>query len=358
MHELVEVGVGASAARRASFKPAAAVVECTERLAARLAAEKDRLDAVDARSKGGLRQDMLVATGRELWAHLDTGVRELQRVTVSASADEHQANARWVRTRLREYLMAGEFAARALSRPRGYSGDHVMMQMIYDNELRGSTSFARLMHKHPLRHAAAHAVRNRRQLVAQRLAAMLETRPGPRTRPVRILSLACGPARELEDTIRATGLPLHVVLVDMDAEALRAAEQTVERVRKEAGDRLSATTVCIGVKALVASAIPEALAAPFDFIYALGLFDYLDDDDATRLVDLLRRQLTGHGRLFIGNFQPRQASRTYMEYWLDWWLHYRTAPELRALAPEAGEADVLLSEATGCQLFLEVGTSC
>jgi hypothetical protein len=71
---------------------------------------------------------------------------------------------------------------------------------------------------------------------------------------------------------------------------------------------------------------------PVDFIYAAGLFDYLNDHLAVRTIkrmfDLLRRG----GRLVVANFTPQSSGRAYMEAFMDWWLIYRTGAELDALA--------------------------
>jgi hypothetical protein len=60
--------------------------------------------------------------------------------------------------------------------------------------------------------------------------------------------------------------------------------------------------------------------------------------------------------MVIGNFHPSNSSRTFMDFWLDWVLIYRSEKELRALARELPGARVsVTSDSTGIQLFLHVG---
>ena len=66
------------------------------------------------------------------------------------------------------------------------------------------------------------------------------------------------------------------------------------------------------------------------------------------------KPVTG-GVLLLGNFQPQNPSRIYMEYWMDWVIYYRDEAELRELASELQSAEcTLLAEESGSQNFLKV----
>jgi extracellular factor (EF) 3-hydroxypalmitic acid methyl ester biosynthesis protein len=69
----------------------------------------------------------------------------------------------------------------------------------------------------------------------------------------------------------------------------------------------------------------------FDSIYSLGLFDYLSDRIAIRLLQWFWRMLKPGGRLMIANFHPETHGRAWMEAVMDWWLKYRTEWELGEL---------------------------
>src|SRR5258706_13242790 len=91
--------------------------------------------------------------------------------------------------------MGSAFMQRTNLKPRGYAGDAVMMEMLYDNKYVGRYAFNKLLHKHPLEQVAAIAVRNRRVLVPQLMRESLEKTTAS---PFRVLSVACGPARQLD----------------------------------------------------------------------------------------------------------------------------------------------------------------
>jgi extracellular factor (EF) 3-hydroxypalmitic acid methyl ester biosynthesis protein len=69
----------------------------------------------------------------------------------------------------------------------------------------------------------------------------------------------------------------------------------------------------------------------FDLIYSAGLFDYLTDAVAEKLVASMAAMLKPGGKLLIGNFAPSCCGRGYMELFLDWKLIYRNADQLRNL---------------------------
>lgn len=72
----------------------------------------------------------------------------------------------------------------------------------------------------------------------------------------------------------------------------------------------------------------------FDFIYASGLYDYLEQPVARRLTAALFDQLAPGGRLLVANFLPDHLDVGYMEAFMDWWLIYRSPAELADVAAD------------------------
>ena len=88
------------------------------------------------------------------------------------------------------------FAARCFHKPLGYAGDFEMMNMIYRNESLGGTLFGRSLSRAVLDSDAARAVRARAHYLVEKIEAA--TAHGGHHRPARILSVAAGPAMELQ----------------------------------------------------------------------------------------------------------------------------------------------------------------
>jgi extracellular factor (EF) 3-hydroxypalmitic acid methyl ester biosynthesis protein len=93
----------------------------------------------------------------------------------------------------------------------------------------------------------------------------------------------------------------------------------------------------------------------FDYIYSMGLFDYLTPPVASAVLGKLYQILKPGGTMLIGNFHVSNPSRCYMEYWLDWVLYYRSEEEFTDLLgnAESAEANVFFED-SGSQLFLQV----
>lgn len=68
-----------------------------------------------------------------------------------------------------------------------------------------------------------------------------------------------------------------------------------------------------------------------DLIYAIGLFDYFDLNSAKKIIKKLWKYVNKGGTLLISNAHPDNPTRFWMEYGGDWFLNYKTSDEMRQL---------------------------
>jgi extracellular factor (EF) 3-hydroxypalmitic acid methyl ester biosynthesis protein len=261
-----------------------------------------------------------------------------------------RAASRYFHDRFGALIDLSPFAARCFHKPLGYAGDFEMMNMIYRNESLGSTLFGRSLSRVVLDSDAAKAVRHRARYLAGKIEAAA-ARGGPH-RPARILSVAAGPAVELQLLLQRDPALLRaghaeIALLDQDAGALRHARERLEAVAAQA--RTEVTLTCINTS--IRTVIAEGLDGSYDLIYSAGLFDYLKDRTAraagVRLVDAL----APGGHALIGNFSTANPTRPLMELILDWPLHHRSASDLHQLFGDIGAGCTVEQEATGVNLF-------
>ena len=284
----------------------------------------------------------------------DERVLELERLTSKLSRPQQEQHGFYFRKQLRDFILSSELLSRTNSKPRGYAGDSEVMRLIYANDFRGPTIFAQFMHKYPVELAAAQAVRNRRKLVGELVRERMARHTGEA--PLRVLSVACGPAEELQEILRSPEDVARVsfTLLDQDPEALGEARGVVERLDKSLGVKVQATTLCTSVRTMQQGGSPIEDSA-FDLVYSMGLFDYLTDTTATAVLSWLYARLARGGELVVGNFHARNSSRVFMEYWADWTLWYRTEGELLRLADALpGAQSRITFEESGCQIFLHI----
>ncbi len=302
----------------------------------------DEIDAGLTRETPDVRRDVQALVIRQQYddfaAFMDRGLAELEHQTATFSRREHELHGYYFRKQLWDIIMCSALMRRTNLKPRGYPGDSEMMRMLYEQGFRGDSIFARLMHHHPVRHAAAEAVRYRRAFIAERLRARRDALGGGRR--LRVLSVACGPAEELLDTLRDARDcgDFDFVLLDQDAEALEEARSTLARISAQHGGEVRAQLVRGSVRTLQNALAGGAGLDHFDFVYSLGLFDYLTPPVAKQVLEGLYAIAGRGGELLIGNFHPANPSRRYMEYWLDWVLFYRDEEELAELSSDLAVA--------------------
>lgn len=215
---------------------------------------------------------------------------------------------------IREVIHRDPFTARAFSKPRGYPGDAVMLDYIYHGGASVSAEgIGARIHQYTTNGPSPRAVRFRRDLLAKRIGEIAQEFSQPH-----VLAIAAGHLREAEicPSVRE-GRIGRFVAVDQDAESLATITQDY---------------ACYGIETVSAS-VKDILSGQrtfnnFHFVYAAGLFDYLAEPVAKRLVRSMLRMLVPGGRLLIANFLPDIEDVGYMESFMDWHLIFRTEAEL------------------------------
>jgi extracellular factor (EF) 3-hydroxypalmitic acid methyl ester biosynthesis protein len=217
-------------------------------------------------------------------------------------------------------------------KPHGYAGDYEIIDRIYQ----GHRS-SRWQKWDDFFHAcdAPQAVVGRKDYFKGMLDQLETTRPA-----ARILNVASGPCRDLQEYRSSVTSALSIHCVDSDSDAVEYAQMLLG---KDAG-----------VTFQIANAL-RLKADEFDLVWCAGLFDYLDNRTAVALLKRLLR-LAPRGEVVVGNFSPATRARAYMEFG-DWKLFYRSADDLLRLGERAGAPRDSMSveqERTGVNLFLRV----
>ena len=222
---------------------------------------------------------------------------------------------------VRQFVHQDPFTRRSFEKPRGYAGDAVLLDYIYgishsEHELCDATPFGRWMCNFGANTCASRAVRRRMHLAAELIDRVCSQR-----RDARILSLASGHARELQmsHAIRSDLAEL-VVAFDQDEASLAEVEATAPS--------RSVRTVHGSIARLIAG---RHDFSGFDLVYALGLFDYLEDRAARRLVEVMVDMLRPGGIVMVGNFLPDIYDAGYMESFMGWDLKFRPPVAIAAL---------------------------
>ncbi len=248
---------------------------------------------------------------------------------------------------LMKLLHQDPFTYRAFSKPRGYAGDAQMMDYIYGREERWAPPEAerlgQLIFDFTTSAPASEGVRARRAQVAEMIDRLADRVARPH-----VLAIASGHLREvnLSSAVRRGKIGRFVAL---DADAKSLAE--VDRVY----GHLGVVTVPAKFRSLLTNRLQ---LGQFHLVYSTGLFDYLEQSVAQRLLATMFQMLRPRGRLMVANFLPGVRDVGYMETYMDWQLIYRTRQDMIDLTAEIPEAEIrdvrLHSEDQRNIIFLEV----
>jgi hypothetical protein len=228
-----------------------------------------------------------------------------------------------------QLLHQDPFTFRAFSKPRGYAGDAIMMDYIYSREEQWaapeSTPIGRNVFHFTTAAPASEGVRARRAYIATRIDRLAEEKRHPH-----ILAIASGHLREASCSSavrrRKTG---RFIALDADAASLEEVQRSYSTYGID--------TVTASFRSLLAS---TTNVGEFDFVYSTGLFDYLNQRTARRLVTGMFQMLRPGGTLLVANFLPGIRDIGYMETFMDWSLVYRTRCDMVDLTMDIPEDEV------------------
>jgi extracellular factor (EF) 3-hydroxypalmitic acid methyl ester biosynthesis protein len=289
----------------------------------------------------------------ELYAQFDQVVRDF-------SPEEHILHKRYFRANFTSIIEGVPFAHRAYNKPLGYAGDYGLMVMLYEYQDIGDTLFEKFHHRAACNQPSAIANKNRVELLAQIMQLAYSQKNSPY---FQVTSLACGPGREfhilLEDTVFQPDSKVKFILVDQEAQALEYASSDLRRLAQKKCD-LDLTVLQEDV--VLGTIKKKPFTKEFvnsDLIISAGLFDYLSNRVAAKLVETLLNFLAPDGELIIGNVSDKNPDRFSMDYFMEWNLILRSPEQLLQLVPEPIRKDPgykceVTSESLGLNLFLRI----
>jgi CRP-like cAMP-binding protein/SAM-dependent methyltransferase len=246
------------------------------------------------------------------------------------------------------YLILTKNGERWYSKPRGYAGDFLSIDWIYRNEAEGAGRLGPVLDRCFLDVHAAQAVRNRRPLLVEEIRRTIAERG---SEPVNLLSMACGPAREIFDTLETMSDPskLAATCVDIDLQALAYVGDARDRSKFKRNIRLENSNLVYLATGRRTLDLP-----PQDLAYSIGLIDYFNDGFVVKLLDYVHELLRPGGRVILGNFHPSNPTKVLQDHVLDWKLIHREEADMNRLfeASRFGRrCEEIRYEAQGVNLF-------
>lgn len=190
---------------------------------------------------------------------------------------------RQLQRELLPYLLLTRIAERCYAKPRGYAGDFLTIEWMYQNTPEGFGRLGPVMDRCFLNAPAARAVRNRRGLLAEHIQDARQRAAG---RTAQITSMASGPATEIFDVFATLDDPtqMHATLIDIDLQALAFVSDRSDRLKlRRQMDLVNGNLVYL------AMGRHKIKLSDQDLVYSIGLIDYFSD----KFVISLRRRIQG-----------------------------------------------------------------
>lgn len=262
------------------------------------------------------------------------------RATISAftqagqalSSEELNEQKNHVQGLLHPLLMGSPFAHRSYTKPLGYAGDYQMVNQILGDPFEGETAYDQAVNCFLLQSAIAQGHRNRVAML-HALISEKATRAHQQGKRLRVLSIGCGPAEETQRFLREHAHPevADIELLDFSRETLDWTAARLESIMAQTGRRANVTTIERSVYDL-AKKTPEHETAEYDLVICAGLFDYLTDRFARRVVNYCVAKTVVGGTTLVTNV-AEGTDNFFIETLLDWKLILRSPQEVTALLP-------------------------
>ncbi|MCF8151816.1 MAG: hypothetical protein K9K30_09485 [Burkholderiaceae bacterium] len=317
-----------------------------------------RIQRRTVKGSAELPEDQVLEFSHKLWKDWRAIWSDAAACLLEITSDPGNLKAakQFTESQLTPELLDGPLWWQAYTKPRGYPGDYLVMDHIYDGGFRGDTPYGQVVHALGI-HIGQFVVK-RKELVHQAIAEAVDQCSHPDG--MLIANVGCGPAQELVDyaqTALAGARPLTFVLVDQDSDALRHAGQGIsEALRaRPSGPPIDIQLRHQSVLRLMREVSPSQLMLKADMIYSAGLFDYFGDRTCRVLTRRLYDTLRPGGLLLLGNMKAHTDMAWPLELIADWSLAYRTAETIMAWADDLKGAEISLrTEATGYDYLLSV----
>lgn len=222
------------------------------------------------------------------------------------------------------------------NKPLGYPGDFMMMNYIYNyngtKNYLGKSTFEKFISNYTCNVPISCSNIKRKEFLKEKIAETLEN-----NEKVKILSIACGPAREMTELIREGKInkPTDFKCLDFEKRALDYIENEIKNIEKAQKELLSIEYICRDITSIIRDKALKDRLKEQDLVYAFGIFDYLSERMGSRLIKELFQLVKKGGKLIICNISLEHSShRGYYEFLGEWNMIHRTEDEMLGWAKE------------------------
>ncbi len=244
--------------------------------------------------------------------------------------------------------------SRAEIKPKGYPGDYIMLEGIYDN-IPISKGIGIYLDNIFLNQKLANAVRSRKEVLKRLVSSELSKRNSLMT----VLNIASGSCREWRELFGANpeySELISLACIDNDKDSLEYSSDRLKMISKNFGLRCFDDNV---IREIICSKNEEHVVkyGKYDLVYSIGLYDYLPDSFLLKLIPKQLDLTKNGGRMIMAFKDKNRYNPTCYDWVTDWKFQQRDSSLVRDLLNRIGVKDDLITsfyEPTNTVVFYEV----
>lgn len=210
---------------------------------------------------------------------------------------------------------------RAFEKPRGYPGDYLMLEIVYNNRPLAKDGMGFYFDKYFLSNPYAVAVRYRKDKLREILKNEIKQSA---LKTIKIFNIACGSCREIKELPAGIFQNKTVVFTNLDWD-----EEALDFSRIALKD-LPANSKCDFVKEDIMNLIKGAGTAKTfekqDLVYSIGLIDYLPDRVLKLFMQYFYGLLKEKGKLVLTH---KNKEKTFSPIAPDWFCNWKFVPRTK-----------------------------
>jgi extracellular factor (EF) 3-hydroxypalmitic acid methyl ester biosynthesis protein len=219
---------------------------------------------------------------------------------------------------------------RALTKPRGYPGDAVLLTAIYEGVAK-SRGLGGYLDRYFLNTTLGRAVPARMWEARRFLMEELDQRRGR----VHVMDVACGSCREYLGGFESSAeRETTFTCIDNDPETLEFAKEQTQAALIRSG--ISSKFTRYNALRMVSGDSNVRRFGRADVIYSVGLCDYIPDEYLIPLLAGWRETLNPGGVVYVAFKDMKLYDKTEYQWLTDWYFFQRTTEECRQLFASAG----------------------
>ena len=222
-----------------------------------------------------------------------------------------------------EYLFLSPIIRRAYEKPRGYPGDYMIFEMIYNKE-HADHGMGYVLDRWILNHTLTRGTIYRKN----RIRAILEDQIRARRGRADVLNLGCGSSREIRELLAARKVDtgrLHITCLDQDEEALELSEKTIHNIGLK-------TDVSFIKQDIVSICLnrDKGMLGRQDIIYSLGIADDLFKTTLENFIMYCYNLLKPRGKFIIALCSAHNPKLYIPLRWFaDWTFNSHNSEDIR-----------------------------